>query len=178
MEYPWFKIVNGDDIEQGDIMENCPVFQFPPEFSSELLEDPTQSYDLGFKRYDTIVLSQTCDMVQGREKINDVLLCSIWNRSDYKEGHFSKPEGWEEARKGRCPAYHILNHYESEQFNREFRVVDFKRIYSLPLDFLRNYAKSTGDRLRLLPPYREHLSQAFARFFMRVGLPVDIPPFK
>jgi hypothetical protein len=34
-----------------------------------------------------------------------------------------------------------------------------------------------GRRLRLLPPYREHLSQAFARFFMRVGLPVDIPPF-
>ena len=32
--------------------------------------------------------------------------------------------------------------------------------------------------LRLLPPYGEHLSQAFARFFMRVGLPVDIPPFK
>jgi hypothetical protein len=29
----------------------------------------------------------------------------------------------------------------------------------------------------LLPPYREHLSQAFARFFMRVGLPVEVPPF-
>ncbi len=29
-------------------------------------------------------------------------------------------------------------------------------------------------RLRLLPPYREHLSQAFARFFMRVGLPVAV----
>ncbi len=24
----------------------------------------------------------------------------------------------------------------------------------------------------------EHLAQAFARYFMRVGLPVDIPPFK
>jgi len=34
-----------------------------------------------------------------------------------------------------------------------------------------------GYHLRLLSPYREHLSQAFARFFMRVGLPVDIPPF-
>ena len=33
------------------------------------------------------------------------------------------------------------------------------------------------QRLRLNPPYREHLSQAFARFCMRVGLPVDIPPF-
>jgi|GEM_PF-2963531 hypothetical protein len=27
---------------------------------------------------------------------------------------------------------------------------------------------------RLLPPYREHLSQAFDHFFMRVGLPVPI----
>ena len=26
--------------------------------------------------------------------------------------------------------------------------------------------------------YREHLSQSFARFFMRVGLPVNIPPFR
>jgi hypothetical protein len=28
-----------------------------------------------------------------------------------------------------------------------------------------------------MPPYREHLSQAFARYFMRVGLPSDIPSF-
>ena len=28
-----------------------------------------------------------------------------------------------------------------------------------------------------MPPHREHLSQAFARFFMRVGLPIDIAPF-
>ena len=33
---------------------------------------------------------------------------------------------------------------------------------------------SKSDRIRVLPPYREHLSQAFARFFMRVGLPQDI----
>lgn len=30
------------------------------------------------------------------------------------------------------------------------------------------------EHLRLLPPYREHLSQAFARYFMRVGLPQDL----
>jgi len=29
-----------------------------------------------------------------------------------------------------------------------------------------------------MEPYREHLAQAFARFFMRVGLPVDISPFR
>jgi hypothetical protein len=41
---------------------------------------------------------------------------------------------------------------------------------------VRSRAKA-AKRLRLLPPYREHLSQSFARFFMRVGLPIDIPPF-
>jgi hypothetical protein len=39
-------------------------------------------------------------------------------------------------------------------------------------------SKRNGKRLRLLPPYREHLSQAFARFFMRIGLPVHIDLFK
>jgi len=47
----------------------------------------------------------------------------------------------------------------------------------VPFDFIVDLAKKKGKRLRLLPPYREHLSQAFARFFIRVGLPVDIPQF-
>jgi hypothetical protein len=56
--------------------------------------------------------------------------------------------------------------------------VDFRRVFSLPLGFMRGLATAQGNRLRLLPPYREHLSQSFARFFMRVGLPEDIPAFK
>jgi hypothetical protein len=60
----------------------------------------------------------------------------------------------------------------------ELRIVDFRRIYSLPLTFVRKRAARTGAGLRLLPPYREHLSQAFARYFMRVGLPRDIPAFR
>ena len=50
---------------------------------------------------------------------------------------------------------------------------------AVPRAFLEDLIAERGTkRLRLLPPYREHLSQAFARFFMRVGLPVDIPPFR
>jgi len=45
-------------------------------------------------------------------------------------------------------------------------------------DVVREVAAEQGDGIRLLPPYREHLAQAFARFFMRVALPVDIPDFK
>ncbi|MBD5492017.1 MAG: hypothetical protein HDR16_07880 [Lachnospiraceae bacterium] len=41
-------------------------------------------------------------------------------------------------------------------------------------DIAKEMAFKNGKRLRLCPPYREHLSQAFARYFMRVGLPVNI----
>ena len=57
-------------------------------------------------------------------------------------------------------------------------IVDFRTVFSVPFDFLKHKILNTPTRLRLLSPYKEHLSQAFARFFMRVGLPVDIPKFK
>lgn len=50
-------------------------------------------------------------------------------------------------------------------------------MFALPVELVRAFAAGAGDRPRLRPPYREHLSQAFARLFMRVGLPADIPPF-
>jgi hypothetical protein len=54
------------------------------------------------------------------------------------------------------------------------RIVDFGRIYCLPRGYVEKLANHRGERLRLLPPYREHIAQAFARFFMRIGLPQDI----
>lgn len=61
-------------------------------------------------------------------------------------------------------------------------VVSFRNVRSVDFDWITASIKQRGKRLRLLPPYREHLSQAFARFFMRVGLPTDIafdkPPYK
>jgi hypothetical protein len=56
--------------------------------------------------------------------------------------------------------------------------VDSRQIVSLPIAYLRRHAGNLGPRWRLQSPYREHFSQAFARFFMRVGLPTAIPAFK
>ena len=58
-----------------------------------------------------------------------------------------------------------------------FTIIVFKRIYTTPKETLEDFVEKVGNRIRLLPPYREHLSQAFARYFMRVGLPEDIPRF-
>lgn len=83
----------------------------------------------------------------------------------------------EDARRGNLPGFHVLAACDLSGLQREVRVVDFRRVYSLPVAFVRKKAFDDGPRLRLLPPYREHLSQSFARFFMRVGLPTDVPPF-
>jgi hypothetical protein len=117
-------------------------------------------------------------MVKGREKLSDVLPCPIWKPSDLTTGHLATPRGLEDVRRGNMAGFHMLAGCELAEFECETRIVDFRRVYSLPLPFMRRRADKTGRRLRLLPPYREPLSQAFARFFMRVGLPVDIPPFR
>ena len=96
-----------------------------------------------------------------------------------KEAVFSKSKKGKEAlRRGNVPGYHLLNKCEIDGFETDYLVVDFRSVYSVPFDFIMELVEKRGKRLRLLPPYREHLSQAFARFFMRVGLPVDIPPFE
>ncbi len=59
----------------------------------------------------------------------------------------------------------------------DFLVVDFTSVYSVHFDTLATIAQENDSRLTLLSPYKEHLAQAFARFFMRVGLPADIPKF-
>ncbi|MBM4033230.1 MAG: hypothetical protein FJ291_15815 [Planctomycetes bacterium] len=60
----------------------------------------------------------------------------------------------------------------------DYMLVSLRRVYSLSVPLVRRFAASIPARVRLCPPYREHLAQAFARFFMRVGLPVDIPDFR
>jgi len=178
LEYPWYDKVTGDDIQQGDILESCPVLILPSELSFDSPSRRSQVYEIPFEARDVIVMSQTCDMVKGEEKIPEVLLCAVWKKSDLVAGNFmSTRKDWEEVRKGRTPGFHVLNRCDLPEFKRDFSLVDFRRVHSLPLDLTRNIAVRLGQRIRLLPPYREHLSQAFARFFMRVGLPVNIPPF-
>jgi len=103
-------------------------------------------------------------------------VCVLWSRSEITTGHLATSKGLEEARRGNLPAFHMLAECNLPEFKREIRIANFHFLWSLPLDYLCLRA-ARAPRLRLLPPYREQLSQSFARYFMRVGLPLDIPEF-
>lgn len=178
MDYPWYEVVSGDVIEQGDILRGCPVFSPPEDLSLKVPEgeEPTV-VQFDWSERDVIVLSQSCDIEKGREKVPEVLLCAIWPCGEVR-GHLATRKGMEDARRGNLPGYHMLGSCDAQGFESDVVVVDFRRVHTLPLGYFRNLALSAGSRIRLLPPYREHLAQAFARFFMRVGLPIGIPPFR
>jgi hypothetical protein len=180
VRYPWYEIVAQDDLEQGDIFEACPVFSITLPFTYE--DFRATNYEARFRssERDVIVMTQSCDLVKDHPKVKEVILCPVWDLQAFSEKneYLRHMKGREEIRQGKHPGLHMLNVCHLPDFERQIRLVDFHRVFSLPLDFMRGLAASCGPRLRLLPPYREHLGQAFARYFMRVGLPVDIPPFK
>jgi hypothetical protein len=170
-DYPWYEVVSGEDeLMQGDFIKDCPVVIPPSEISDDI--------KVRIINYDVVIMSQSCDLVQ--RKLDLVLVCPVWSLNEFekKSDFFKSKKGKEALRQGNVPGYHLLNKCEIDGFQTDYLVVDFRNVYSVPFDFIVGLAKGRGKRLRLLPPYREHLSQAFARFFMRVGLPVDIPPFK
>ena len=114
-------------------------------------------------------------------------MCPVWTLGQVGEQNqfYGSSTGKESLRRGNVPGYHLLDKCDMsldtgdmDELAGDYLVVDFHNVYGVPLSFLAEFVKTCTKRFRLLPPYREHLSQAFARFFMRVGLPVDIPPFK
>ena len=171
--YPWYGEATSDlPLEQGDFILDCQIVE--PVYG---IQAKNRRLKINVEEYDVIVLSQSCDLLYN--KINFVIVCPFFTLSEIcKQFPDYNSRGKKESlRKGNVVSFHLLNKCEIKG-EKDFLVVDFKRVYSLPLKYLKKLVASQRKRKRLLPPYREHLAQEFARFFMRVGLPKDIPPFK
>lgn len=180
MAYPWYKIIEAsDELQQGDLVLNCPTI-VPPTFNyteqdgAEIPNVETTTV----KIFNAIIVSQSCDLEHGN--IENVLVCPYYPLTDYLTAVLrpnanadEKRRKREDLRKGFLPGYHLINKDEGTNLS-DYIVVDFRNVFAVNYDFLKSFVGQMPSRHRLLPPYREHLSQAFARFFMRVGLPIDI----
>jgi len=164
--YLWYQAGNWTNLEQGDLLPNCPVLVPPATLANDLFtatEGDEIDIQISLNRIPAIVMSQSCDLAH--DKISQVLLCGYFPAS--RHGRDRRAD----IRKERFPALHMLERCELPRHDFEQQVVDFRALYTLPKDFVTAFAISLGERVRLLSPYKEHLSQAFARYFMRVGLP-------
>jgi len=190
MGQPWYEPVPADSpLDQGDLVFRCPMLAWkagPPRLYESLgphadLRDLAEVIDA-----DAVVMTQTCDLAQ--RKVRYVILCPHdgldvyrrgWEEKQRRLGQTPSTRSWgthlDHIASGQIWNLAMLNSEEAPGYSAELRIVDFHEVFSLPRAFLEAWLAERGEpRLRLRPPYREHLSQAFARFFMRVGLPTDI----
>lgn len=170
-EYPWYRVVDaGEPLQQGDIFFNCPVVALPePVFFLDIYQgkQPVTPVSATVVFADVIVLTHSCDIP--KRDLDRVLVCP---HRDVLEVATRKEER-ANIRKGRVLAYHLIEACEIEGYEFGQRVIDFRLVTVVPKVFLEELAQLIGRRVRLLPPYREKMAQAFAFYFGRIGLPKD-----
>lgn len=185
----WYERVQANErLTQGDIITACPLLTWADTTATltngretEVLKSFTRAISA-----DVVIMTQACDLEQN--KVSNVVLCPCLPLSIYRQqwedvmgskGQTPTPKAWASLCSDIKDGYQwnltLLNSGTVDGDSIEKCVVDFHDIFTVPRTFLESLvAQRNLPRFRLLPPYREHLSQAFARYFMRVGLPVAI----
>lgn len=179
MERFWARI-NEPVLRQGDQLPGCSIPEFPPDFAAEAKATLVVQVD----QADLIVIAQSCDLEH--DGLALVAMCPVWAIPAFEAAQAAQGRGrsekawrdfWNNVRKGRSPTLHLLASPTNPTDARSALVVDFRAIYSLPFAYLVRHAAQVGERWRLRSPFLEHFSQAFARSFMRVGLPSSVSEF-
>jgi len=158
------------------LLSNCPVPVVPADFDPYSTAESGHYVDVDTR--DLCVVTQSCDLANN--KVSFIAACSVYTLVEYEAANpdFTQRGKWEDVRKGRIDGLHMLASPFDPEDNGQAVVADFREIFSLPISYLERVAERAAERYRLRSPYLEHFSQAFARFFMRVGLPSDIQPFR
>jgi hypothetical protein len=167
-----WSVCKGGELRQGDVIEECAIAIVPSEFSPHSSDD-----EVLVETRRLIVVTQSCDLANGKAPY--VALCPVQGLQEMEQADakFKAKGRWEDVRRCKVEGLYMLPSPNDPKINRDALVVDFRMIVSLPVGYLTRHANLIGDRPRLMSPYVEHFSQSLARFFMRVGLPSQIPQF-
>src|SRR2546421_8258078 len=145
----WYEVVHDRDLQQGDSFSRCAVLVPLP--SEELAGGI--GIEVGLRRYNVVVMSQSCDLAQGKQSL--VLVCPHWDINKFADSSepnlrdfFRSRIGREDIRRGNTPAYHMLNRCDLPGFEREIQVVDFRSVFSVSFEYLSSLTTLPQPRLR------------------------------
>ena len=145
--------VTGEHLAQGDYLQNCPVPVFPADYGQT-----EGNSAVAVHLVDLIVVTQSCDLEN--KKVSLVAMCPISTIAQLKtvDEKYGKVDRLEEIRKGKFEALHMLSSTDTPANNQDVRIVDFREIHSLPVQFLGAHAMKLGRRWRLKSPYHSNIS--------------------
>lgn len=175
MEYPWYSSVSGLTIEQGEFFTDC-LLPVPPTLISSAADSGSISEQGDAEALDVVVLTQSCDLADDPAA---VMVCPVFPLDQWLDSAVTPKNSAKDLknklRASQLVGYHVVDRCTLEGLQAGHMVVDFPSAFSVSMPYLKTLA-STGKRRRLMPPYREHLAQAFARYYMRIGLPTSLSP--
>ena len=183
MAEPWYKVAEPNEpLKQGDLVYSCPILVPPADF--DLTCKPKKRILVKCRRYDVVVMSQSCDVAPD-DHLEFVTVCPFDTLPNYFVSSSSMHDrgSIDRIRQRFNYKFHLLNKCrlvdeESKeiQYETDYLLVDFRFTYSVPYDVLIRVAKK-NKRVHLESPFREHLSQAFGWYYVRVALEDEIPEF-
>jgi hypothetical protein len=175
--YPWYEPVEGDELEQGDLIDRCKIF-IPSYTLADLTGETTGQFEFDALFHNIVVINQTCDL-QTKVPLPYVVVCPRWPYKQVIEKYpnFASKATFEEVRKGKQHRFFMLNKCDLPGLALDIQIVDLAKVFIIPFDIMKQLAQSKGERIRLRSPYKEKLAQAFAYYYMRVASPIDIAEY-
>ena len=192
------KIYQGDLLRDVNLIVNYDDYDFD-EFKMPYCIIMSQDCDLDndFKSYETYIklnskynlLDLDIDTCSKEDKNNiismydkllpSILVCPVFLATNLREGiHLNNynnyrmqkinSKNWNNIKNNETPRYHYLK--SDNNFQIPDLVIDFKRYYTLPTHYVYSIFKNSyvGSLNEL---YRERISQRFANYLSRIGLP-------
>lgn len=173
----WYEVVEGRNLEQGDLLVQCPVVVAHGDIPTEV--DVTLPIALSGRvaTADVMVLSQSCDITvqrDGRRRVDHVVVCPVWEVQTASERFSRSMIG--NVLAGRVPTWHALAPCTLPGLERRHLFMELRRILTVPVEWAEAIAAQRSPRLRLRSPWKEHMAAAVGNLFSRPALPYPIPP--
>jgi hypothetical protein len=177
--YPWFgQHLKRDGLEQGLILPDFPIPDYSQVDYKALASDEDVALPISITKADLIIMTQACDLKN--DKVKYVTLCPIYSLNEYLiDNKLSKQESNSliaSLNSNQTINLRMLNRPDINPYGGAFDdhlLVKFDELVVFPVGLVKQALQYQGRMIKLLPPYREALSQAFGIFFMRVGDPQD-----
>lgn len=165
----WYATAPGDDLEQGDILRSFPLI---------VVDDVTEEVGVTARTRacDVVVMTQTCDIPKQAQ--TTILLAELHDYDFLCDAagyqHLRGKQVRTALRDGTAVGLFLLP--PDAATGMTWSLVIFRQLHIVSKGLVARRAAS-HSHIRLLSPYKEHLSQGFARFMMRVGLPTTLDSF-
>jgi hypothetical protein len=158
-----------DELKQGDLL-----FDFPLVVAVSG-GDEHVPYEFESRQATVVVLTQSCDIPKRAQYSVMVAEVHEYARLIAAGNDHLKKRDYKQALSRGLTVSDFLLPPAADRMS--WSIANFRDVHMVPKE-LAQLRFHEGSALRLVSPYREYLSQAFARFIMRVGLPSTLAQFE